>query len=202
MEGQNLVDRQDQQGLHICPLTFSNLSLVCFLCSSRLKKTRFVSFLFFNICLCLFVCLFFYRSSPFCKLPRQLNYLVCSTRVFVFGRKKILETHPRIQPSPSTRIQKRLQILRDLFCIQGRVFGYRRIPKISPGAYIFQRLFLRGLYSDIRRGLSTEGNVRFKVDWASPIDGSKFTVLALFYFVFEGNFPSTSPWGLIFGGAI
>ena len=27
--------------------------------------------------------------------------------------------------------------------------------------------------------------------------GSKFTVLALFYFVFEGNFPSTSPsWGL------
>ena len=25
---------------------------------------------------------------------------------------------------------------------------------------------------------------------------------ALFYFVFEGNFPSTSPRGLIFGGAI
>ena len=24
---------------------------------------------------------------------------------------------------------------------------------------------------------------------------SKFTVFALFYFVFEGNFPSTSPWG-------
>ena len=62
--------------------------------------------------------------------------------------------------------------------------------------------------------------MRFKVDWANPIDGSKFTVLALFYFVFEGNFPSASPreayiWrgdltegflryrfgGLIFGGA-
>ena len=148
---------------------------------------------------CLFVRLFFYRSSSFCKLPRPLNYLVCSTRVFVFGRKKILETHPRIQPSLSTRIQKRLQILRDLFCILGRVFGYRKIPKISLGAYIFQRLFLRGLYSDIRRGLSTEGNVRFKVDWASPIDGSKFTVLALFYFVFEGNFPSTSPRGAYIG---
>ena len=26
-------------------------------------------------------------------------------------------------------------------------------------------------------------------------DGSKFTVFALFYFVFEGNFPSTSPRG-------
>ena len=58
------------------------------------------------------------------------------------------------------------------------------------------------------------------VDWASLIAGSKFTVFVLFYFVFEGNFPSTSPrgayiWkgdltegflryrfqGLIFGGA-
>ena len=65
-----------------------------------------------------------------------------------------------------------------------------------------------------------EGNLHFKIDWASLIVGSKFTVFALFYFVFEGNFPSTSPrgayiWrgnltegflryefgGLIFGGA-
>ena len=42
--------------------------------------------------------------------------------------------------------------------------------------------------------------MRFKIDWASLIVGSKFTVFALFYFVFEGNFPSTSPGGLIFGG--
>ena len=40
-----------------------------------------------------------------------------------------------------------------------------------------------------------EGNLRFKIDWASLIDGSKFTVFALFFFVFEGNFPSTSPRG-------
>ena len=45
------------------------------------------------------------------------------------------------------------------------------------------------------RGLSTEGNLRFKIDWASLIVGSKFTVFALFYFVFEGNFPNTRPWG-------
>ena len=45
----------------------------------------------------------------------------------------------------------------------------------------------------IRRGLSTEGYLRFKIDWASLIVGSKFTVLALFYFLFEGNFPSKSP---------
>ena len=60
----------------------------------------------------------------------------------------------------------------------------------------------------------------FKIDWASLIVGSKFTVFALFSFVFEGNFPNTSLrgtyiWrgdlrkgflryrfgGLIFGGA-
>ena len=35
----------------------------------------------------------------------------------------------------------------------------------------------------------------FKIDWASLIVASKFTLFALFYFVFEGNFPSTSPWG-------
>ena len=62
--------------------------------------------------------------------------------------------------------------------------------------------------------------MRFKISWASLIVRSKFTVFALFYFAFEGNFPSTSPrgayiWrgdltegflryrfgGLIFGGA-
>ena len=37
--------------------------------------------------------------------------------------------------------------------------------------------------------------MRFKIDWAILIVGSKITVFALFYFVFEGNFPSTSPWG-------
>ena len=37
--------------------------------------------------------------------------------------------------------------------------------------------------------------MRFKIDWASLIVGSKFAVFALFYFVFEGSFPSTSPRG-------
>ena len=74
------------------------------------------------------------------------------------------------------------------------IVRYRKIPKISPGAYISQRPFLRGL--------CTEGNLRFKIDWASLIVGSKFTVFALFYFVFEGNFQVQAPGGLIFGGAI
>ena len=43
--------------------------------------------------------------------------------------------------------------------------------------------------------------MRFKIDWASLIVGSKFTIFALFYLVFEGNFPSTSPkWAYIKGG--
>ena len=37
------------------------------------------------------------------------------------------------------------------------------------------------------------GNLRFTINWASLIVGSKFTVFAIFYFVFEGKFPSTSP---------
>ena len=47
-----------------------------------------------------------------------------------------------------------------------------------------------------------ERSFRFKIDWASRIVGSKFTSFALFYFVFEDNFSSTSRGGLIFGGAI
>ena len=30
-----------------------------------------------------------------------------------------------------------------------------------------------------------EGNLRFKIDWVSLIVGRKFTVFALFYFVFD-----------------
>ena len=44
--------------------------------------------------------------------------------------------------------------------------------------------------------------MRFKSDWASLIVGRKFTVFALFYFVFEGNSKYKLPGGLIFGGAI
>ena len=70
------------------------------------------------------------------------------------------------------------------------------------------------------RGLSTEGNLSFKIDWANLVNGRKFTVFSLFYFVFEGNFRVQAPrgayiWrgdltegflryefgGLIFGGA-
>ena len=78
---------------------------------------------------------------------------------------------------------------------------------------LFEGLIFGGAY--IRRGLSTGGNLRFKIDWASLIVGSKFTIFALFCFVFDCNFPSTYIWrgdltegflryrivGPIFGGA-
>ena len=56
---------------------------------------------------------------------------------------------------------------------------YPKIPKISPGAYIFQRpfwgaYFWRGLYS---HGLFTEENLRFKIDWTILIAESKLTVI-------------------------
>ena len=47
-------------------------------------------------------------------------------------------------------------------------------------------LFLKGLIYGGKFAFQT----RF---WASLIVGSKFTVLPLFYFVFEGKFPSISP---------
>ena len=37
--------------------------------------------------------------------------------------------------------------------------------------------------------------MRFQIDWASLIVGSKFAVFPLFYLVFEGNFPSKHPGG-------
>ena len=77
-------------------------------------------------------------------------------------------------------------------------WSYRKIPKISPRAYTFQRPFFEGLTfgeAYIRRGLSTEGNLRFKIDWASLIVGRKFTVFALFSFCFQGNFQVHGPPG-------
>ena len=45
-----------------------------------------------------------------------------------------------------------------------------------------------------------EGNFHFKIGWVSLIVGKKFTIFALFYFVFEGNFQVQAP-GLGGGGA-
>ena len=61
---------------------------------------------------------------------------------------------------------------------------YRKIPKISPCAYnYFSKALLEGLNfggAYTRSGLSTEGNLRFKIDCASLIVGRKFTIFVLY----------------------
>ena len=70
--------------------------------------------------------------------------------------------------------------------------------KLFLATYLFEGLILRGAY--IRRGLSTEGNLRFKIDWASLIVGSTFTVFALFTLYLRAIFQEQTPGGLYLEG--
>ena len=79
---------------------------------------------------------------------------------------------------------------------------YRKLPKINPRGLYFSKAFFWGAY--FWRGLSTEGNLRFKIDWASLIAGSKFTAPG--GLIFRGGdltegFLRYRFRGLIFGGA-
>ena len=74
----------------------------------------------------------------------------------------------------------------------------------KPRGLYFSKALLEGFSfggARMRMGLSMEGNLRFKIDWASLILGNETYCFAFSYFVFEGKFPITSPRGLIFGGA-
>ena len=53
-------------------------------------------------------------------------------------------------------------------------------------------LFFEGLI--FGGAVSTEGNLRFKIDWASLVVRREFTVFALFCFVIEGNFSGAYIW--------
>ena len=68
---------------------------------------------------------------------------------------------------------------------------YLKIPKISPGAYISQRPFLRGL--------CTEGNLCFKIDWDSIILGRKVTVFLCFTLYLKAISKYRPPRGLVLG---
>ena len=52
----------------------------------------------------------------------------------------------------------------------------------------------------IRRGLSTEGNLRVKIDCASLIVGSKFTVFVCFTLYLRAIFQVQAPGGLYLEG--
>ena len=47
-----------------------------------------------------------------------------------------------------------------------------------------------------------EGNLRFKIDWASLIGRSKFNIFPLFYLYLRAIFQVQASGGLIFGGTI
>ena len=73
---------------------------------------------------------------------------------------------------------------------------YRKIPKISPSGLYFSKALFEGLIfggAYIRRGLSMEGNLRFKID---------LPFLLCFTLYLRAIFQVQAPWELIFGGAI
>ena len=72
---------------------------------------------------------------------------------------------------------------------------YRKIPKISPGAYTFFKALFEGLIFGgpyLRREICVSKSIGLAYSW------KEFTVFALFYLVFEANFQVQAPGGLIF----
>ena len=93
--------------------------------------------------------------------------------------------------------QRRIQNLRILY--------YRKIPKISPGAYIFLRLFLRGLF--LEGLIFGKAYLRREICVSQPIGlALQLEVNLLFFLCFtlylRAIFQVQAPGGLIFGGAI
>ena len=75
--------------------------------------------------------------------------------------------------------------------------SYGKIPKISPGAYIFQRPFSRGLFLErpIFGGAYVQREICVIKSVGLGCSGKEFTIFALFYFVFEGKFQAQAPRG-------
>ena len=59
--------------------------------------------------------------------------------------------------------------------------NYLKIQKIGPGAYIFQRPFLRDLFS--------EGNLHFKIDWLA-CSGKEIYHFCFVLLCIQGPIPS------------
>ena len=71
----------------------------------------------------------------------------------------------------------------------------RKIPKVSPAAYIFQRSFLRETSLEgliLGENLQTEENLRYKFDLASLWLGGNLCVIALFVLCFILYFRAVS----------
>ena len=82
--------------------------------------------------------------------------------------------------------------------------SYRKIPKISPGAYIFQRPFLRGLFLEglIFGGAYLRREICVSKSIGPACKGKEIYHFCFVFLCIRGQIPSTSARGLIFGGAI
>ena len=69
---------------------------------------------------------------------------------------------------------------------------YRKIPKISPRAYIFQRPFLRGLFLE---GLIYRGKLTFQNRLGKPYSWKETHRFCFVLLCIWGQFPITSPRG-------
>ena len=82
---------------------------------------------------------------------------------------------------------------------------YRKIPKISPGAYIFQRPFLRGLFLEVLifggAYLRKEICVSKLIELALYLEVN-LPFLLCFTLYLRAIFQVQAPRGLIFGGVI
>ena len=102
------------------------------------------------------------------------------------------------------------------------LWSYRKIPKISPGAYIFQRPFLRGLFLERPKlgGAYVWREICISNSIGLACSGKEIYHFCFVFLCTQGQIPSTSPprayiWrgnltegflrydfgGLIFGGA-
>ena len=74
---------------------------------------------------------------------------------------------------------------------------YRKIPKISPGAYIFQTAFFEELIfggAYIRRGLCTE-EICVSKSMGLACSGKEIYHFCFLFICIRGQIPSTSPRG-------
>ena len=96
--------------------------------------------------------------------------------------------HWALGPSPILLQQRKLHfqslkwysMLRASICLVVPLNSENKLRGLYFSKAFFEGLIFGGAY--IRRGLSTEGNLRFKIDLASLIFGRKFTVFALFFY--------------------
>ena len=113
------------------------------------------------------------KKVKFTSVERKNRHLSYSFTPFHF----FFVTHKDHTKTFTTSQKSKFMQYMYFFCTQNS----ENKPR-SRGLYfskaLFEGLIFGGAY--IRRGLSTEGNLRFKIDWASRIVGSKLTIFALF----------------------